>query len=86
MGNGFLKRGKGFWVKGKGRRVFPFPLSPFPFTPPFFPMPHAQLPLPNAPRKVITRLVSSALTLAVNWISAEGHPFFNLDALHGVRL
>jgi hypothetical protein len=50
------------------------------------PMPNAQCPMPHAPRKVITRLVSSALTLAVNWISAEGHPFFNLDALHGVRL
>ncbi len=35
----------------------------------------------RAPRKVIARLVSTALTLAVNLISAEGHPFFNLDAL-----
>jgi hypothetical protein len=33
------------------------------------------------PRKVIARLVSSVLTLAVNWISAEGHPFLGRDAL-----
>ncbi|MGI2903967.1 hypothetical protein [Tolypothrix sp. VBCCA 56010] len=68
--------GNGEWgdkeTRGKGR-------SPMPNAP--CPMPHAQCPMTHAPRKVITQLVSSALTLAVNWISAEGHPFFNLDAL-----
>lgn len=49
----------------------------------FFQCPMRACPLPHAvpaPGKVIARLVSTALTLAVNWISAEGHPFFTSDS------
>lgn len=45
--------------------------------------------MPHAPvsGKVIARLVSSALTLAVNWISAEGHPsIFSVETRYSVRV